>query len=175
MPGVALGNVSEAQCSTGSVGHGVEDRWSPGAAGLCRRLPRADAPARLLAARSEPPAGPHGAPAATDPASRRMRKRSTGASTRATSPSRPNRGENCRSRLRWWCGASPLTRRGIVGPSRNPSRAPSASSGSAPPPLDRTTSRPWFRAHRVRGEEWSVGQGRGWFRCLVGRKSGQSL
>jgi hypothetical protein len=54
-------------------------------------------------------------------------------------------------------GASPLTRRWMMGPSRNLSRAPSASSGSAAPPLDRTTSRPWFRAYRVRGEEWSVG------------------
>ena len=62
MPAVALGNVSQAQCMTEGAGLASGDRWSPGAAGLRRRLPRADAPARLPAARSAPRAGPHGHP-----------------------------------------------------------------------------------------------------------------
>jgi hypothetical protein len=87
------GQCSQAQCRTEGVGLASGHRWSSGAAGLRRRLPRADAPARLPAARSAPRADPHGAPAATDPASWPRRQRSKGASTRATSPSRPNRGE----------------------------------------------------------------------------------
>jgi hypothetical protein len=42
----------------------------------------------------------------------------------------------------------PLTRRGMIGPSRNLSMAPMASFGSAAPPLDRATSRPRFGAYR---------------------------
>jgi hypothetical protein len=50
-----VGQCGPAQCSTEGVGLASGDRWLPGAAGLRRRLPRADAPARLPAARSAPP------------------------------------------------------------------------------------------------------------------------
>ena len=44
----------QAQCMTEGVGLASGHRWSPVAAGLRRRLPGADAPARLPAARSAP-------------------------------------------------------------------------------------------------------------------------
>jgi hypothetical protein len=72
---------------------GVGDRWSPGAAGLRRRLPRADAPARLPAARSAPPGRPARGTRRNGPRELADAQTVDGRGTRATSPSRPNRGE----------------------------------------------------------------------------------
>jgi len=138
------------------VGLASGDRWSPGAAGLRRRLPRADAPARLPAARSAPPGRPARDTRRNGPRELAEAQTVNGREHQGDEPEPTEpRGE-----LSWPVAVMvrglPLTRRGIVGPSRNPSRAPTASSGSST--LDGTTSRPWFS--RLSGEGGGVVSGR---------------